>query len=128
MVSQKAIAETAVAFLIPKMKEILIMTKTKMERIAGIEAEIKQLENQKKKLLQQQKEQERKARTRRLIERGALLESLIDGAEAFTNEDIKSILTAALKSGPALDVIIPILKRQSMATIAQSETEQGAWA
>jgi len=49
------------------------MAKTKVERIAGIEAEIKQLENRRKRLLQQQKEQERKVRTRRLIERGAIL-------------------------------------------------------
>ena len=36
------------------------MAKTKLERIASIEEEIKQLDNQRKLLLQQHKEQERK--------------------------------------------------------------------
>ena len=92
------------------------MAKTKIERIEGIEAEIKQLENQRKKLLQQQKEQDRKARTHRLIERGALLESLIDGAEVLTNEDVKAILTVALNSEAAhetrtLSLVSDITKR-----------------
>ena len=59
------------------------MAKTKMERIAGIEAEIKQLQNLRKRLLQQQKEQERKVRARRLIERGAILESLLGQTSAL---------------------------------------------
>ena len=68
------------------------MAKTKLEKIAGIEETMRQLENQRKQLLQQYKEQERKARTRRLIERGAILESLIDGAEGMTNEELKALL------------------------------------
>ena len=72
------------------------MTKTKQERIESITRQMKQLENQKKQLLQQQKEQERKARTRRLIERGAILESLINEATALTNEQVKAFLETAL--------------------------------
>ncbi len=41
------------------------MAKTKIEKIASIEEEIKQLENKKKRLIQEQKEQERKDRTNR---------------------------------------------------------------
>jgi len=78
------------------------MTKSNLEKIESIQEEIRQLENQKRKLLQQQKEQERKARTKRLIERGAILESLIEGAEALTNEQIKSLLAAALNTEPAV--------------------------
>ena len=72
------------------------MAKTKLEKIAGIEETMRQLENQRKQLLQQYKKQERKARTRRLIERGAILESLIDGAEGMTNEELKALLQIAL--------------------------------
>jgi len=71
------------------------MTKTKMERIASVEDKIKQLENQKKQLIQQQKAAERKARTKRLIERGAILESLIPDAETLTNEQVKTLLQKA---------------------------------
>ncbi len=51
-----------------------------------------------KRLVQEQKEQERKDRTRRLIERGAILESLIDGAETFTNEQIKLFLEKTIRT------------------------------
>lgn len=76
------------------------MAKTKLEKIASIEEQILQLENQKKLLLQKHKEEERKARTKRLIERGAILESLISGADEMSNEQVKNILAAAL-SGKA---------------------------
>lgn len=42
------------------------MAKTKIEKIAGIEEEIRQLENKRKQLVQAQKAQERKDRTKRL--------------------------------------------------------------
>ena len=104
------------------------MAKTQIERIAGIEAEIKQLENRRKRLLQQQKEQERKVRTRRLIERGAILESLLDGAETLTNEEVKTVLSAALKTGAAFDAILPIKRRQNAAAIREPKAAQGAGA
>ena len=68
------------------------MTKTKSEQIESIKSEIAQLENKRKRLLQEQKEQERKARTKRLIERGAILESLLNGADKLTNEQVKTFL------------------------------------
>jgi hypothetical protein len=74
------------------------MAKTINEKITEIQAKITQYENQKKRLIQEYKEQERKDRTRRLIERGAIAESLIDDAEALTNEQFKSILETALNA------------------------------
>jgi len=72
--------------------------KTVAEQIALAKEDIKQQENKLKLLQQRQKEQERKDRTRRLIERGAILESFIDGAAALDNEQIKAILQTALSS------------------------------
>ena len=77
------------------------MPKSKLtlaEQIAAAKEDIKQHENKLKLLNQKHKEQERKDRTRRLIERGAILESLIDGAETLDNERIKTILQTALSS------------------------------
>jgi len=108
------------------LKGDLHMPASRTEKIERIQAEIKQLENQKKKLMQQEKEQERKIRTRRLIERGAILESLLDRADVLTNEDVKAVLTAALASGPAIDVLLPILKRQNAAAPTKAITAQGA--
>ena len=47
------------------------------EKIAKAEKEIRQLQDRKRKLLNQKKDAERKARTHRLIERGTILESLL---------------------------------------------------
>ena len=74
------------------------MAKTINEKITDTQLKITQYENQKKRLIQEHKEQERKDRTRRLIERGAIAESLIDGAETLTNEQFKSILETALNA------------------------------
>ena len=68
------------------------MSKTMNERIAETKEKITQYENQVKQLAQKQKEAERKARTRRLIERGALLESFLADPETLTNEQVKEIL------------------------------------
>ena len=51
------------------------------EQIAKAEEEIRQLQNKKKKLLNQKKNEERKIRTHRLVERGAILESLLEQPE-----------------------------------------------
>jgi Skp family chaperone for outer membrane proteins len=77
------------------------MPKSKLtiaEQIAKAKEDIKQEENKLKLLNAKQKEQERRDRTKRLIERGAILESLIDGAENLDNERIKTILQTALSS------------------------------
>ena len=98
------------------------MAKTLYERQAETQEKIRQLENQQKQLIQKEKETARKARTRRLIERGAILESLLNDAEVFTNEEVKAILAVALKSGAAYDAIISARKRRSMAAVAESES------
>jgi hypothetical protein len=77
--------------------------KTTAERIADTKKTIEQYENQMKLLLQKQKEQERRERTHRLIERGAILESLIPGAESMSNQEIKVLLEAALPHNKATE-------------------------
>ena len=46
------------------------------------------------------KEEKRRSRTHRLIERGAILESLIPDAEAYSNEHIQHILRIAFANLP----------------------------
>ena len=50
-----------------------------------------------KKLKRQVNIEERKIRTHRLIERGAILESFIEGASGKSNEEIKGILRKAFQ-------------------------------
>ena len=72
------------------------MSQIKTDKIATIEDKIKQLENQRKQLIQKQKSDERKARTRRLVQRGAILESVIPNAETYTEEEIGAFLRQTL--------------------------------
>ena len=59
-----------------------------------VKTEIRQLENRQKILLNRKTDAERKARTRRLIEHGAVLESIFPAAAAMTGEEVKAFLSA----------------------------------
>lgn len=81
------------------------MAKTTVEKIESIKTQIQQLENEQKRFLQQQKEQDRKVRTHRLIERGSILESLISGADDFTNDQIKAFLERVIRTDAARKIL-----------------------
>ena len=68
------------------------MAKTKTEKITSIEEEIQQLENKRRQLLQEQKAQERKDRTRRLCRRMGLFESMFPDTIPLTDEQFKTFL------------------------------------
>lgn len=60
--------------------------KTESERIKELEEKIAQMKAQKQKLENRQKEKERKARTKRLIQIGALAEKYIAKGQVWTPE------------------------------------------
>lgn len=74
------------------------MARSYEEKISNIDLEIEQLKNRKREITQRHKAEERKARTKRLIERGAILESLIPTPDTLTNDDVKQILSYALET------------------------------
>ena len=80
------------------------MPKTRLEKIAGIEEEIRQLENRRRQLVQEQKAQERKDRTKRLCRRMGLFESLVPDSIPLTEEQFKTFLekTVAAEHGRRL--------------------------
>ena len=103
-------------------------TKTIAQRIADAKMKKEQLDNQLKRLLQQEKEIQRKARIHRLIELGALLESLIEEADALTIEQIKDVLLAALGSKVAIEALLKVRGRQEYrgtSSIRETPMEQG---
>ena len=61
------------------------------------EKKLAQLRNREKQLKKMASLKERKKRNHRLIERGAILESFIEGANEKTNEEIKGILQKAFQ-------------------------------
>ena len=74
------------------------MAQTKIEKIASIEEEIKQLKERQKLLQQQHNAQERKDRTKRLCKRMGLFESLLPDTIALTDEQFKTFLEKAVLS------------------------------
>ena len=68
------------------------MAKTKAEKIVAIELQMTQLENQRKKLIQEQKQQERKDRTKRLCKRMGLFESMLPESISLTDEQFQIFL------------------------------------
>jgi hypothetical protein len=71
------------------------------DNIAALIKKKSQYESQVKTILTRAALERRKIRTHRLIERGAIAESVIPGAESFTNEQIKALLSVALNTAEA---------------------------
>jgi len=65
---------------------------SKQEEKEKYEKKLFQLQNREKELRKMASLKERKKRNHRLIERGAILESFIDGASEKSNEEIKEVL------------------------------------
>ena len=68
---------------------------SKQEEKEKYEKKLVQLQNREKELRKMASLKERKKRNHRLIERGAILESFIEGASGKSNEEIKGILRKA---------------------------------
>ena len=68
------------------------MKKSKDE-VQAVREQIRQLENRQKILLNKKSDAERKERTHRLIERGAILESVFPSVIPLSNEEVKALLS-----------------------------------
>lgn len=101
------------------------MAKTKTEKITSIEEEIRQLENRRRQLVQEQKAQERKDRTKRLCRRMGLFESLLPDTIPLTDEQFKVFLEKTVTSEPARR-ILDELTAQNAATAAAQGAEPAA--
>ena len=82
------------------------MAKSYEEKIQNFDEKMAQLKQQKKALIAKEKEKERKARTRRLIQKGALVEKYLPGLEedrlAHALELTRLFLLAERKEGTEL--------------------------
>ena len=108
------------------------MAKTKAEKITSIEEEIRQLENRRRQLVQEQKAQERKDRTKRLCRR-MLFESLVPDTIPLTEEQFKTFLEKTVMSDQARRILdeltarnAPTAPAQDAETAAQGNTPPAA--
>ncbi len=109
------------------------MAKTKLEKIAGIEEEIRQLENRRRQLVQEQKAQERKDRTKRLCRRMGLFESLVPDSIPLTEEQFKTFLEKTVMTDQARRILdgltaqnAPTAAPQGAERLAQGNTHPAA--
>ena len=63
------------------------------EKILMAEEEIKQLQNKRKKLISQQKQEERKKRDKRLYEKGAVFESIFNESKDINKDEFYQLIT-----------------------------------
>ncbi len=102
---------------------------TKSEEQEEVLKEIRQLENRKKILENKQRNEERRVRTRRLIERGAILEGIFPLAPNLSGAEVKAFLDCPVPSsgGCGIDckpvkirgyAISPLFTRAHLYTVA----------
>lgn len=75
-------------------QNITAQTEQKKDEREKVLKEIRQLENRQKILENKQRDAERRARTRRLIERGAILEGVFPLAPGLPGVEVKAFLIA----------------------------------
>ena len=105
------------------------MAKTVEEKIQIKQEEIAQSQNELKLLIQQKKEADRKARTSRLIRRGAILEGIMGASEDFTDEQIRALLATALSSDAGREALFDLREGQAEEVASEAEeipAEKGA--
>jgi hypothetical protein len=100
------------------------MAKSKLEKIANIEEQITQLENQRKQLIQKQKEEERKARTRRNCKRHGLLETMLPETANITDEQYQTFLEKAVANDFGRRMLANIISKSKVITTHQPELQQ----
>ena len=103
------------------------MAKSKIEKIASIEEEIRQLKERQRLLQQQHNAQERKDRTKRLCRRMGLFESLIPDTILLTDEQFKTFLAKTVTTEHSRR-ILDELTAQNAATAAVQGAEPTAQA
>ena len=80
------------------------------EKILMAEEEIKQLQNKRKKLISQQKQEERKKRDKRLYEKGAVFESIFTESKYFSKDEFYQLITSLIRKEEANLKILKIIE------------------
>ena len=84
------------------------MAKTATEKIGGIDEKMAQLAEQRKRLLQQERERERKAKNNRFTKRHGLLETMLPEVITLTDEQYKIFLERAVANDTVRKIIANI--------------------
>ena len=93
------------------------------EKILMADEEIKQLQNKRKKLISQQKQEERKKRDKRIYEKGAVFESIFTESKVLTKDEFYQIITSLIRKEEANLKILKIIESREETEVENTEKE-----
>jgi hypothetical protein len=93
------------------------------EKILMADEEIKQLQNKRKKLISQQKQEERKKRDRRIYEKGAVFESIFTESKDLTKDEFYQLITSLIRKEEANLKILKIIESREETEVENTEKE-----
>ena len=93
------------------------------EKILMADEEIKQLQNKRKKLISQQKQEERKKRDKRIYEKGAVFESIFTESKDFTKDEFYQLITSLIRKEEANLKILKIIESREETEVENTEKE-----
>ena len=93
------------------------------EKILMADEEIKQLQNKRKKLISQQKQEERKKRDRRIYEKGAVFESIFTESKDLTKDEFYQLVTSLIRKEEANIKILKIIESREETEVENTEKE-----
>ena len=93
------------------------------EKILMADEEIKQLQNKRKKLISQQKQEERKKRDKRIYEKGAVFESIFIESKNLTKDEFYQLITSLIRKEEANIKIQKIIESREETEVENAEKE-----
>jgi len=93
------------------------------EKILMADEEIKQLQNKRKKLISQQKQEERKKRDKRIYEKGAVFESIFTESKDLTKDEFYQLITSLIRKEEANIKIKKIIESREETEVENAEKE-----
>lgn len=93
------------------------------EKILMADEEIKQLQNKRKKLISQQKQEERKKRDKRIYEKGAVFESIFTESKDLTKDEFYQLITSLIRKEEANLKILKIIENREETEVENTEKE-----
>ena len=94
------------------------------EKILMADEEIRQLQNKRKKLISQQKQEERKKRDKRIYEKGAVFESIFIESKNLTKDEFYQLITSLIRKEEANIKIKKIIESREETENQNTETQE----
>ena len=94
------------------------------EKILMADEEIRQLQNKRKKLISQQKQEERKKRDKRIYEKGAVFESIFTESKNLTKDEFYQLITSLIRKEEANIKIKKIIESREETENQNTETQE----